>query len=71
MNSNRLQNLKLRNFYFLQRLWNLEQSYTVANVQPTPTTITPIGQNLPVGYERKLRRISPVHEPAVVSCSKI
>ncbi|CAG9533704.1 unnamed protein product [Cercopithifilaria johnstoni] len=45
-----------------RRLWNMEQSYPAANAQPT--TITPMGQNVPIGYERKLRRISPIHENA-------
>uniref|UniRef100_A0A0R3RWS8 C3H1-type domain-containing protein n=1 Tax=Elaeophora elaphi TaxID=1147741 RepID=A0A0R3RWS8_9BILA len=45
-----------------RRLWNMEQSYAATNAQPTPTTITPMGQNVPIGYERKLRRISPIHE---------
>ncbi|VDO30219.1 unnamed protein product [Onchocerca flexuosa] len=42
--------------------WNLEQNYPVVNAQPTPTIITPMGQNVPVGYERELRRISLIHE---------
>ncbi|VDK80124.1 unnamed protein product [Litomosoides sigmodontis] len=47
-----------------RRFWNLEQNYTVATAtqQPTPTTITPMGRSVPIGYERKLRRISPIHE---------
>ncbi|MCP9261306.1 hypothetical protein DINM_004682 [Dirofilaria immitis] len=45
-----------------RRFWNLEQNYPVANVQPTPTTMTPMGQNVPIGYERKLHHISPTHE---------
>ncbi|EJW87512.1 hypothetical protein WUBG_01579 [Wuchereria bancrofti] len=47
-----------------RRFWNLEQNYPIASVQPTPVTITPMGQNVPIGYERKLRRISPIHENA-------
>ncbi|VDM92233.1 unnamed protein product [Onchocerca ochengi] len=53
-----------------QRFWNLEQnnpapsaqSTPTMNPQPQPTPITPMGQNVPIGYERKLRRISPIHE---------
>uniref|UniRef100_A0A7I4K5U1 Bm10366; C3H1-type domain-containing protein n=1 Tax=Brugia malayi TaxID=6279 RepID=A0A7I4K5U1_BRUMA len=45
-----------------RRFWNLEQNYPITSLQPTPVTITPMGQNVPIGYERKLRRISPIHE---------
>ncbi|VBB35190.1 unnamed protein product [Acanthocheilonema viteae] len=46
-----------------RHLWNLEQNYPVAGVQSTQhITITPMGQNVPIGYERKLRRISPINE---------
>ncbi|KAK6103268.1 Zinc finger C-x8-C-x5-C-x3-H type (and similar) family protein [Brugia pahangi] len=47
-----------------RRFWNLEQNYPITSLQPTPVTITPMGQNVPIGYERKLRRISPIHENA-------
>uniref|UniRef100_A0A915Q874 C3H1-type domain-containing protein n=1 Tax=Setaria digitata TaxID=48799 RepID=A0A915Q874_9BILA len=45
-----------------RRFCNLEQNYPMVNAEVAPTTITPMGQNVPIGYERKLRRISPVQE---------
>ncbi|VDM96368.1 unnamed protein product [Thelazia callipaeda] len=51
---------------YARQFWNFDQNCPVVNSQSTSLTLSAMGPNVPIGYERKLRRISPVHENVTV-----
>ncbi|VDK52456.1 unnamed protein product [Gongylonema pulchrum] len=50
---------------YARRLWNLEQCYPPSNATMAPIKTEVAGPNVPVGYERKFCRLSPIPESMV------